>query len=300
LTPSLRKTPIDPSFCDNEDYMIPRVENLSAYKAYASGLELNDDPSVFGMHQNANVTYQAQETDKLIATIMNINPNVLSGGDEGATDRFVTEFCEKLLSPEEGIPALIKFDEVKFELNVLSDKGLKPSLTTVLYQEADRFNILLTVARDSLEKLKAAIDGTAIMSATLDNVYKSMLDNVVPKVWTENAYPCLMPLTSWVRDLIKRVKFFQKWVKEGNPTDFWLPGFFFPQGLLTGILQTFSRQHAVAIDKLAFDFRVVDTEKMNTDLPPEVADCLTPGRRGLHFRALHGGRSLGQAPQIAG
>jgi dynein heavy chain len=278
--------------------MIPRVENLSAYKAYASGLELNDDPSVFGMHQNANVTYQAQETDKLIATIMNINPNVISGGDEGATDRFVMEFCEKLLSQEEGIPGLIKFDEVKFELNVLTEKGLKPSLTTVLYQEADRFNILLTVARDSLEKLKAAIDGTAIMSATLDNVYKSMLDNVVPKIWVENAYPCLMPLTSWVRDLIKRVKFFQKWVKEGNPTDYWLPGFFFPQGLLTGILQTFSRQQAVAIDKLAFDFRVVDTEKMNTDLPPEVPDLLTPGRRGLHLGTVHGRRQMGQAPQI--
>ena len=109
-----------------------------------------------------------------------------------------------------------------------------------------------------------------------------------------------MPLTSWVRDLIKRVKFFQKWVKEGNPTDFWLPGFFFPQGLLTGILQTFSRQQAVAIDKLAFDFRVVDTEKMNTDLPPEVPDLLTPGRRGLHLGTVHGRRQMGQAPQIPG
>lgn len=45
------------SFCENEDYYIPKVENVEAYKEYVNGFDLNDDPEVFGMHKNANMSY---------------------------------------------------------------------------------------------------------------------------------------------------------------------------------------------------------------------------------------------------
>ena len=53
------------------------------------------------------------------------------------------------------------------------ENGLKPSLTTVLLQEVDRFNILLKVVRESLVNLKDAIIGTVVMSQDLDEVYRS-------------------------------------------------------------------------------------------------------------------------------
>jgi dynein heavy chain len=44
------------------------------------------------------------------------------------------------------------------------------------------------------------------------------------------------------------------WLVNGQPNAFWMSGFFFPQGFLTGVLQTHARNYKIAIDKLAFSF----------------------------------------------
>jgi dynein heavy chain len=33
---------------------------------------MTEEPEVFGMHQNANITYQQQESEKIVATILNV------------------------------------------------------------------------------------------------------------------------------------------------------------------------------------------------------------------------------------
>lgn len=52
---------------------------------------------------------------------------------------------------------------------------------------------------------------------------------------------------------------FQIWVKWGQPNSFWLSGFFFPQGFMTGCLQTHARKYSTPIDELKVDFTVIDT-----------------------------------------
>ena len=39
--------------------MVPSIGNVESYQQYISSLPLLDDPEVFGMHENANITYQA-------------------------------------------------------------------------------------------------------------------------------------------------------------------------------------------------------------------------------------------------
>lgn len=63
-----------------------------------------------------------------------------------------------------GVPELIGLIDIYQPLMLEDSNGLKPSLTTVLLQEVDRFNILLKVVRDSLDDLKKAILGTIVMS----------------------------------------------------------------------------------------------------------------------------------------
>jgi hypothetical protein len=41
------------------------------------------------------------------------------------------------------------------------------------------------------------------MSADLDRMYESLLNNQVPEIWTKLAYPSLKPLASWIKDLHK-------------------------------------------------------------------------------------------------
>lgn len=48
------------------------------------------------------------------------------------------------------------------------------------------------------------------------------------------------------------------WMKKGHPNAFWLSGFFFPHGFVTGVLQAFARKHTKAIDFLKFKFNCLD------------------------------------------
>ena len=62
----------------------------------------------------------------------------------------------------------------------------------------------------------------------------------------------------------------QEWLINGPPNSFWLSGFFFPQGFMTGCLQTHARTYKIAIDKLNFSFQVLpEEEPTEVDEPPE-------------------------------
>jgi len=138
--------------------------------------------------------------------------------------------------------------------------GLYPSLTTVLIQEIEKFNNALKVMAASLKDIDLAIHGYIVMSETLDGMYLALQNNVVPGNWTKVAYPSLKPLASWYNDLKERVSFITDWLLNGTPKSFWISGFFFPQGFLTGTLQTHSRQYKIPVDKLSFSFTILEAE----------------------------------------
>jgi dynein heavy chain len=45
---------------------------MKDYLEYIDSLSLEDDPDIFGMHENANITFNIQESEKMILTILNI------------------------------------------------------------------------------------------------------------------------------------------------------------------------------------------------------------------------------------
>lgn len=59
----------------------------------------------------------------------------------------------------------------------------------------------------SLDTLHKAIAGLVVMSEEMEKVYNSFLNNQVPSLWSNTAYPSLKPLGSWVKDLILRTAF---------------------------------------------------------------------------------------------
>jgi hypothetical protein len=60
-------------------------------------------------------------------------------------------------------------------------------------------------------------------------MYTCLLNNQVPKNWEAAAYPSLKPLASWVKDFHARIAFMRDWLQNGQPSVFWMSGFFFPQ-----------------------------------------------------------------------
>jgi len=130
--------------------------------------------------------------------------------------------------------------------------------------------MLLNVIRKTLADLVKAIEGTVVMSMELEKMFESFMNNKVPLNWEKAAYPCLKPLNSWYKDLIKRIEFIGDWLYNGPPRSFWVPAFFFPQGFNTATMQTYARETSTAIDTLTFKTNVMPCFNDGISAAPEI------------------------------
>jgi dynein heavy chain len=220
------------AFTPNGIYRVPPETDQNGYTEFIKGLPLTEGPAVFGMHENANITFQLQETGKIVETVLNMQPRLVSGTGLGKTpDEVVSELAQEIAT---GLPAPLTRAEAGATTFSPGPGGRLNSLSVVLLQESERFNKLLRVMTNSLAELQRAIKGLVVMSAELEAMYRSFLNNQVPAVWAAVAYPSLKPLSSWVKDFQQRMVFMREWMVSGEPKCFWLPGFFFPQGFMTG------------------------------------------------------------------
>ena len=241
-------------FSESGIYYAPQLKTLEEYRDHIDTLPANDDPEVFGMHENANLSFKINESANILAIILDIQPRTTGGGEGMSGDDII---LGSILDFQDRLPDLIDKNDCAKHLFKIDHDGLMHCLATVLLQEIEKFNNLLSVMESSLISLCNAIQGKEIMSQELDEMYSAFLKNQVPPNWVAVAYPSLKPLASWILDLLRRVEFMRVWCQEGHPKCFWLPGFFFPHGFMTGTLQTFARKHKVAVDLLQYSFEVL-------------------------------------------
>lgn len=136
-------------------------------------------PEVFGMHANANIAFQLQETCRLVDSVLSIQPRVSSSGSNGggnSTDSLVAALCAETL---EQLPPDLDLSEAAAGLFDRMPDGKLNSLSVVLSQEVDRFRRLAGVIRSSLLQLQSAIKGMVVMSAELEAAYNALLLNKV-------------------------------------------------------------------------------------------------------------------------
>ena len=247
-------------------YTAPAPGPRAAYIAHIESLPSTAQPEVFRLHSNATLTLQKQRSQHLMDTLRAMQPNTAPDGTTASQDGAATTSPDSLLIAKAAaiiadLPQPLSRQGAQPALFALTDKGVLPSLSVVLVQEMDRFNRLLAVVQRSLVELQRAVRGEIAMSASLDDVQAALANNTVPRTWSKVAYPSLQSLSDWLLDLSKRVAFFARWLRDGQPAEFWLPAFFFPQGFLTAALQQHARKTAKPIDSLHFAFRVWDASQ---------------------------------------
>jgi dynein heavy chain, axonemal len=72
---------------------VPEFGNQKSYLEYINRLPNFEDPEVFGMHENANITYQNQESTKIMETILSIQPRVSVAASGKSPDEIVMEMA---------------------------------------------------------------------------------------------------------------------------------------------------------------------------------------------------------------
>jgi dynein heavy chain len=210
-------------------YFAPSKGNYDSYIKYIKSLPLIQSPEVFGMHENADIAKDLNETNLLISSI--ILTQGRAGGSSGGAknqDEITGEIASGILSqiiPDYDLESAKKLFPVKYE----------ESMNTVLIQELVRYNRLLKVVRESLQNVLKALKGLVVMSKELEEVTISLTLGKVPDMWAGKSYPSLKPLGSYIQDLVQRLLFLTKWLESTTPAVFWISGFFFTQSFLTGI-----------------------------------------------------------------
>ncbi|OQR92667.1 dynein heavy chain, partial [Thraustotheca clavata] len=250
------------AFSSSGIYYAPSASAYNAVMEYFEALPAHASPEIFGMHENANVTFERNESWQMTNIILSLEPRDSGGGGGGgiSNDDKVLALVSSIQS---NLPLILKLDEAgetTFKTRMVLGTVVMDSLATVLSQEIVKFNNLLTKMRASLTDIQRAIQGLIVMSSDLDNMYTSFLNGKVPGVWEVVSFASLKSLGPWVQDLLSRVSFFRQWLVNGEPVIFPLPAFFFPQGFMTGTLQNFARKYQTAIDCLGFTFSVLDTD----------------------------------------
>ncbi|CAH8611141.1 unnamed protein product [Schistosoma intercalatum] len=229
-------------------YYCPDDGTAQHFIDYIRSLPLNPMPEVYGLHDNADITKDNQETFQLFSGILLTLPRQKDTAGK-SPESIVQELAADILSklpPDFDLKEVINHYPVKYE----------ESMNTVLRQELIRFNRLTSVVRTTLLDLQKAIKGLVVMSADLEDIFNSILIGKLPSVWAAKSYPSLKPLGSYIQDLLYRLKFFADWLTYDTPPVYWISGFYFTQSFLTGILQNYARKYTIPIDTVGFTFDV--------------------------------------------
>nr|CAD7431480.1 unnamed protein product [Timema monikensis] len=243
----------DPPYTEcGEDHLygLPVTTPLPDYLTYIRTMPLNDTPSIFGLHPNADISYAQSETFNCLATLLALQPRVVSGEAHSKED--VT--AQVAANIDETVPDIFDEEVISLKYPVLYEE----SLNTVLVQEVIRYNKLLSVIHSSIGEMLRALKGLVVMSQALEEMSHSIFTNAVPNMWANRAYPSLKPLGAWVKDLQQRIEFLKGWIDDGIPPLFWISGFYFPQAFLTGTMQNFARKCVISIDSIDFNFKVLE------------------------------------------
>jgi dynein heavy chain len=195
-----------------------------------------------------------------LESCLSLQPKTGGGGGGASRQDIVNAILDDLLAQ---VPPVFNLEKI------MKDKADDPSaLHVVLFQEIERYNILINKVRSSCAMLKKGIKGLVVMSSDLDEMFEALVNGRIPPAWLKS-YPSLKPLGSWTRDFIARLAQLSTWVEQGYPKVYWLAGFTYPTGFLTAVLQTTARRNAIPIDTLGWEFSIINLEEKEITQPPK-------------------------------
>ncbi|CAM6094963.1 unnamed protein product [Calypogeia fissa] len=261
------------SFSESGIFHLPDAGNVNAFLSYCREIPLAPKPEIFGLHENADITCDQNESNDLYATVLALQPRERAAGAGLSREEVIEQRCREMLSQ---CPPLYDLELILQGYPTMYNE----SMNTVLTQECIRYNGLLAVMRQSMQDALKALKGLVVMSPDLEMLCNSIFLNLIPDMWASKAYPSLKPLALWIEDLLERCSFISGWIGGGAPAVFWISGFFFPQAFLTGTLQNFARKQQMPIDTVSFEFHAMDEHTEKTLTAPPQDGCYV---RGLYF-----------------
>ncbi|CAB3221710.1 unnamed protein product [Arctia plantaginis] len=252
----------DDDFQFYKGYGIMKYKNIPEYIEEIETMKTVDPPQAYGLHTNADITYQRNTVQELLDTILSIQPKESGGGGGESREASVYRQSKEMLDK---VPPNFDPHEVKERLRYY---GILGSMVIFLRQEIDRMQKVINLVRATLKDLLLAIDGTIIMNEALRDSLNNIYDAKVPTIWLSSSWSS-STLGFWFTEFLERNIQFSTWCFQARPFSFWMTGFFNPQGFLTAMRQEVTRAHkGWALDMVSLHNDVTKSLLEDIKAPP--------------------------------
>ncbi|KAG5316447.1 DYH8 protein, partial [Acromyrmex insinuator] len=242
-------------------YPLLVLKQVSDYLKAIDIMSPVDSPQVYGLHPNADITYQSNTTQIVLDTIISVQPKEAGAVGVESREVVVGRHAKEML---EKVPQLYDMFEVKERLQAMDHTA---PMNIFLKQEIDRIQIIIKLIRIMLKDLLLAIEGIIIMSEDLRDVFDNIYDARIPRIWKARSWESVS-LGFWFTELLERNQQFSTWLQSGRPSKFWMTGFFNPQGFLTAMKQEITRMHKWALDSVILHNEVLNKVAEEIKAPP--------------------------------
>lgn len=142
-------------FDESGSYYAPDLSHmeggLASVREYVEGLPLEDGVGLFGLHQNARITFETQETYKFLDTVVSLQPRTGGGATGESAEEMISSLCARLA---DDLPPALTREEAGATTFAVNEKGSLDSLQTVLLHEMSRFNKLIATVAATLADLR--------------------------------------------------------------------------------------------------------------------------------------------------
>lgn len=188
-----------------DGYPVFLYKTIDDYLARIETMASSDVPEVYGLHMNADITYQSNETMLALDTILSVQPKE-SGGSGGGESReaVVSRMARDMLKK---LPEVYDAFQVVERMQAM---GALNSMNIFLRQEIDRMQKIILVIGQTLTDLMLAIEGTIIMNEQLRDAFDNIYDARVPQVWKRGSW-LSSTLGFWFTEFLERNKQLSQW-----------------------------------------------------------------------------------------
>ncbi|XP_036143732.1 dynein heavy chain 8, axonemal [Monomorium pharaonis] len=244
-----------------KNYPLLIYKQVNHYMKAIDGMSPIDPPQVYGLHPNADITYQSNTTQTVLDLILSVQPKEAGVAGAESREAVVARQAKEML---EKVPTLYDMFEVKERLHAMDHTA---PMNIFLKQEINRIQMVIKLIRVMLKDLLLAIEGIIIMSEELRDIFDNIYDAKIPKTWKARSWESAS-LGFWFTELLERNQQFSTWLYSGRPIKFWMTGFFNPQGFLTAMKQEITRAHKWALDNVTVHNEVLRNIAEEIKKPP--------------------------------
>ncbi|NWS08793.1 DYH9 protein, partial [Motacilla alba] len=248
---------LEGELCLAPGFPLPGNMDYNGYHQYIDDALPPESPYLYGLHPNAEIGFLTQRSERLLRTVLELQPRDSSAGQgaAGTQEEMVQALLEEMLE---------KLTDEFNMAELMARVEERTPYAVVALQECERMNALTAEMRRSLAELELGLKGELTMTSDMETLQNSLFLGTVPESWVKRSYPSTASLGSWFADLLARISELEAWTRDFSlPSTLWLGGFFNPQSILTAIMQTTARKNRWPLDKMTLQCDV--TKKSRED-----------------------------------